>query len=353
MVEWDIEICDRRIGSGQPTFIVAEMSANHHHDLGEAIKLIEAANEAGADAVKLQTYRADTITIDCDNEYFRIQGTLWEGRRLFDLYKEAATPWDWHPKLKKIANELGLALFSTPFDETSVDFLEEMGVPAYKIASFELVDFPLIRKVARTGMPVILSTGMGTFSEISEAVKILREHGSPIVLLKCTSAYPALPEEMNLRTIPDLANAFRVPVGLSDHTLDTTVPVTAVALGACVIEKHLTLSRAKGGPDSAFSLEPLEFKRMIAAVRVAEKAMGNVYYGVSRHEPDSYILRRSLFVVQDMKRGETFTPKTLRSIRPGHGLSTRHLEEILGSRASCDIKRGTPLSWDLVAGKGR
>jgi len=352
-MEPQIEINGRRIGSHEPVYVVAELSANHNHKFEQAVSLIHAAKDAGADAVKLQTYTADTITIDCDNEYFRIQGTLWDGQSLYELYGKASTPWDWQPRLKEIANGVGLDLFSAPFDDTAVDFLENMNVPAYKIASFEIVDLPLIRRVAQTGKPVILSTGMATQSEIGDAVEILRQHSSPMVLLKCTSAYPALPEEMNLRTIPDLANTFQVPVGLSDHTMDVAVPVAAVALGACVIEKHLTLSRAAPSPDSAFSLEPQEFKGMVEAVRTAEKALGKIHYGVSEHEPESRNLRRSLFVVRDMKRREKFTSETVRSIRPGHGLSTRYLGDILGRAASHDIKRGTPLTWDLVVGNQR
>lgn len=344
-----VEISGRRIGPGHPTYIVAEMSGNHNQKFDEAVRIIEVAKEAGADAVKLQTYTPDTLTIDCDNEFFRIGGTPWEGQKLYELYGQAFTPWDWQPKLKEIANGKGLDLFSSPFDETAVDFLQGMNVPVYKIASFEIVDLPLIRKVAQTGKPVILSTGMATQGEIGDAVEILRQHSSPMVLLKCTSAYPALPEEMNLRTIPDIANTFQVPVGLSDHTMDVAVPVAAVALGACVIEKHLTLSRAVPGPDSAFSLEPKEFKGMVEAVRTAEKALGKVHYGVSEHEPESRSLRRSLFVVRDLKSGEKFTSETVRSIRPGHGLSTRYLGDILGRAASRDVKRGTPLTWDLVA----
>ncbi len=352
-MEPHIVINGRQIGRHEPVYIVAELSANHNQIFEQAVSLIHAAKDAGVDAVKLQTYTPDTITIDCDNEYFRIQGTLWEGQRLYDLYGKAFTPWDWQPKLKALANGMGLDLFSAPFDETAVDFLEDMNVPAYKIASFEIVDLPLIRKVAQTSKPVILSTGMATQSEIGEAVEILRQHRSPMVLLKCTSAYPAMPEEMNLCTIPDLAKTFRVPVGLSDHTMDIAVPVAAVALGACVVEKHLTLSRAVPGPDCAFSLEPKEFEGMVAAVRVAEKSLGKIHYGVSEHEPDSRNLRRSLFVVRDMKSGEKFTSSTVRSIRPGHGLSTRHMEEILGRTASRDIKCGTPLTWDLVVGNRR
>ncbi len=348
-----IEINGRRIGPGLPTYIVAEMSGNHNQKFGDAVRIIEAAKEAGADAVKLQTYTPDTLTIDCDNEYFRIQGTPWEGQKLYDLYGQAFTPWDWQPRLKEIANGSGLDLFSSPFDETAVDFLEGMKIPAYKIASFEIVDIPLLRKIAKTGKPVILSTGMATLKEIRDAGEVLGQHGSPMVLLKCTSSYPAPVDEMNLRTIPDLAKAFQCPVGLSDHTMDIAVPVAAVALGACVIEKHLTLSRAAGGPDSAFSLEPGEFESMVKAVRVAEESLGKIHYGVSEHEPDSRKLRKSLFVVKDIKRGEKFNSESVRSIRPGHGLSTKYLEEILGSTAGCDIKRGTPLSWELVAGNRR
>ena len=346
-----IEIDDRRVGPDCPTYIVAEMSANHNQDFEQAVQIIQAAKEAGADAVKLQTYTPDTLTIDCDNEYFRITGTLWDGRTLYDLYGEAYTPWDWQPRLKEIANELGLDLFSTPFDATAVDFLEEMGVPVYKVASFENVDLPLLRRIARTGKPMIMSTGMAALAEIDEAVRTIREAGGgQLALLKCTSAYPALPEEMNLRTIPHLAEAFGVPVGLSDHTLGIAVPVAAVALGACIVEKHFALSRALPGPDSAFSLEPHEFEAMVEAVRTTEKARGTVRYGVSGGEAESRVFRRSLFVVRDVKSGEIFTTDNVRPIRPGYGLHSRYLDEVLGRRASRDIKRGTPLSWSLVAG---
>ena len=352
-MNYHIEINGCLIGSGQPVYIIAEMSANHNHDFDKAVKIIEAAKEAGANAVKLQTYIPDTMTIECDNEYFLIKGTLWEGCNLYDLYKEAHTPWDWQPKLKEIADDLGMHLFSTPFDATAVDFLERMNVPAYKIASFEMVDLPLIRRVAQTGKPIIMSTGMATLGEIDEAVHTIRQAGtSHLALLKCTSAYPAPPEAMNLRTIPHMAEAFNVPVGVSDHTLGISVPVAAVALGACIIEKHLTLSRASIGPDSAFSLEPSEFERMVSAVRVAEKALGEVQYCVGELEADSRVFRRSLFVVRDMKSGEMFTTENLRSIRPGNGLHTRHLENIVGRHASRDIKRGTPLSWDLLRDYG-
>jgi len=348
-----IEIGGRRIGSGSPVYIVAEMSANHNQDFEYATKIVEAAKNAGADAVKLQTYTPDTLTINCSNEYFRIgKGTIWEGRTLYDLYSEAYTPWDWQPKLKEIAEGLGLGLFSTPFDSTAVDFLEQMGVPAHKVASFEIVDLPLLRKIAKTAKPIIMSNGMATLAEIDEAVQTIREAGgTQLALLKCTSAYPALPEEMNLHTIPHLAEAFDVPAGLSDHTLDIAVPVAAVALGACIIEKHITLSRADGGPDSAFSLEPEEFRTMVDSIRIAERALGRVHYGLSGQESKSRAFRRSLFVVKDMRAGEPFTPENVRSIRPGYGLHTRHFEQVLGRVASRDIARGTPLTWELVAGR--
>jgi pseudaminic acid synthase len=350
MTDRSIQIAGRRIGPGEQTFIIAELSANHHQSIDQAIAVIRAAKEAGADAVKLQTYTPQTMTIDCDNEYFRVHGTIWEGRTLYDLYAEAQTPWEWHGRLRDVAMELGLVFFSTPFDATAVSFLEDLGVPAYKIASFENVDLPLLREVARTGKPIIMSTGMATLAEIDEAVAAIRASGGrELVLLKCTSAYPAPPEESNLRTIPHLSDAFDVPVGLSDHTLDAAVPVAAVALGATVIEKHLTLSRAEPGPDSAFSLEPQEFRSMVSSIRIAERALGNVLYGVCQRELASRPFRRSLFVVEDVRRGEPFTPLNVRAIRPGYGLHTRHMEEILGRKSGADIRRGTPLSWKLVA----
>jgi N-acetylneuraminate synthase len=343
----------RTIGAGHPAYVVAEVSANHHQKFEEAVKIIRAAKDAGADAIKLQTYTADTITIACDRKEFRLaSGTIWDGATLYELYGQAYTPWEWQPRLKEVANDLGMDLFSTPFDATAVDFLEKMGVPAHKLASFELVDIPLIQKMAGMGKPLIMSTGMATVEEIEEAVQTARAAGAiQIALLKCTSAYPALPEEMNLRTIPELSRRFDVPVGLSDHTMDSAVAVAAVALGACIIEKHLTLSRAEPGPDSAFSLEPQEFKAMVDAVRITEKALGAVHFGIEAKEASSRVFRRSLFVVQNVKRGEAFTAQNLRSIRPGYGLHTRHLQEVLGRCAAEDIERGTPLSWELVQGK--
>ena len=347
-----IEIAGRRIGPGQPTYVIAELSANHGQDFEQATAIVRAAKAAGADAIKLQTYTPDTITIDCDNEYFRIgKGTAWAGRVLHELYAEAYTPWEWQPRLKELAAGLGLACFSTPFDGTAVDFLQAMDVPAFKIASFELVDLPLIRRAAATGKPLIMSTGMAARSEIEEALAAAWAGGATqVALLKCTSGYPAAPEEMNLRTIPDMAQTFKLPVGLSDHTLDLAVPVAAVALGACMIEKHLTLRRADGGPDGAFSLEPDEFRAMVDQVRIAERALGRVNYEVSRNEEASRVFRRSLFVVADVKAGESFTSANVRSIRPGHGLHTRHLEEVLGQRAACEISRGTPLQRAHIAG---
>ena len=345
-----IEISGRRIGLGNPTYIVAELSANHRQNFNDAVELVNKAKEAGADAVKLQTYTPDTLTIQSDRPEFRIGGgTLWDGKTLYDLYREAYMPWEWQPKLKEIADSLGIDLFSTPYDKTAVDFLEEMGVPAFKVASFEVVDTPLIEYIASKGKPIIISTGMATPGEIEEVVRTVHEAGaSNLALLKCTSAYPALPEEANLRTIPRLAEAFKVPVGLSDHTLGITVAVTAVALGACVVEKHFTLSRSIPSPDSAFSMEPEEFKSMVEAIRTAEKALGEVCYEPSEREVKSRAFRRSLFVVKDMKKGEIFTEENVRSIRPGHGLRPGCLKDILGRKAAQDIQRGIPLSWELV-----
>lgn len=345
-----LSILGRLIGQGEPTYIIAEMSANHGHRYDDAVRLIHVAKEAGADAVKLQTYTPDTITIDCDRPEFLITGgSLWDGRRLYELYGEAYMAWDWQPKLKAIADDLGIHLFCTPFDFTAVDFLEAMEVPAYKIASLELVDIPLIQRVARTGKPLIMSTGASTFGEIADAVGACRAaNNQALALLKCTSAYPAPPEEMNLATIPHLAAAFNVPVGLSDHTLGIAVPVAAVVLGACIIEKHFTLSRSVPGPDSAFSLEPNEFESMVKAVREAEEALGKVSYEVTEHEEPSRAFRRSLYVVSDMRAGEPFTEDTVRSIRPSNGLPPKHLGEVLRSYASRDISAGTPLGWELL-----
>ncbi|MEI7635800.1 MAG: pseudaminic acid synthase [Syntrophus sp. (in: bacteria)] len=344
-----ILINNKIIGSGKPVYIIAEMSANHNQSLSKAIKIVEAAKEAGADAVKFQTYTADTMTIDCANEYFQIKGTIWEGKNLYSLYREAFTPWEWQPKLKIVCDNLGLDYFSTPFDATAVDFLEKMGVPAYKVASFELVDIPLLKKISGTGKPIIMSTGMATLAEIDEAVRTINEAGNrQIALLKCTSAYPAPPGEMNLKTIVHLSNTYGVPTGLSDHTLGSAVAVASVALGGCIIEKHLTLSRNDRGPDSAFSTEPAEFKSMVDDIRTIEKALGKISYEITEKQKENRVFRRSLFVVKDMRKGEAFSHENVRSIRPGHGMHTRYLDQIMGRKAVRDIKKGTPVLWDLV-----
>jgi pseudaminic acid synthase len=326
------------------------MSGNHGHDFSRAVRLVEEASRAGADAIKLQTYTPDTLTIPCDNRFFRIEGgTLWDGKTLHELYGEAYTPWEWHAPLQKVAEGVGLDFFSTPFDSSAVDFLVELDVPVYKIASFEMVDPELISKVASTGKPMIISTGMSSELEIEEALAAARSGGrGEVAVLKCTSAYPAPPEEINLRAMQELALRFDVVAGLSDHTLGTTVPVAAVALGAGIIEKHFTLSRDEPGPDNAFSLEPAEFAEMVRSVRVAEKALGAPTLGVSEAEGKSKVFRRSLFVVEDVKAGDAFTSDNVRSIRPGHGLAPKHLREVLGRRATRDVTRGTPLGWELV-----
>ena len=330
-------------------FIIAEMSANHGQDFDRAVEIIKAAHNAGADAIKLQTYTPDTITLDSDNEYFRIKGTIWDGRTLHDLYGEAYTPWEWQPRLKEIADNLGITFFSTPFDFTAVNFLEEMNVPCHKIASFEMVDLPLIRKVASTGKPVIMSTGMATEEEIDEAVTAFKgAGGTELALLKCTSAYPAPPEEMNLRTIPYLAQRFGVVAGLSDHTMGIEMPIAAVAVGARIIEKHFCLDRITDGPDTSFSLEPDEFKAMVDGVRKTEKALGAIKFELTNKQKESAVFRRSLFIVEDMAPGEEFSPTTIRSIRPSHGMHTRHYEEVLGKRATRALKKGEPLDWNMI-----
>lgn len=346
----DFKIGKRKIGPSRPVYIIAELSANHHKDFQTAVDLVYAAKDAGADAIKLQTFTADIHTLDSRKPSFLVKGgTSWDGKNLHELYKECEMPWEWQPKLKDIADEIGIDLFSAAVDSTSVNFLEEMNVPAYKTASFEIVDLPLIRNIAEKGKPIILSTGMATLAEIDEAVRTIRETGNnQIALLKCTSAYPAPPEEMNLRTIPHLAEAFGVPVGLSDHTLGIATSVAAVALGACILEKHFTLSRADPGPDSAFSLEPHEFKAMVDAVRGTEKSLGTVCYDVSEREKASKAFRRSLFVVKDIEAGEEFTEENVRSIRPGYGLPPKYLSVVCGKHAKGDVEKGTPLTWDLI-----
>ncbi|AWK85854.1 pseudaminic acid synthase [Azospirillum thermophilum] len=342
-----LEIAGRPIGPGHPPYLIAELSGNHNGDLSRALALVEAAKEAGADAVKLQTYTADTITIDHDGPGFRLEGGLWAGRTLHDLYREAHTPWDWHAPLFARARELGLAIFSSPFDETAVALLEELDAPAFKIASFELIDLPLIRRAARSGRPLILSTGLATLGEIAEGVEAAGD--VPLALLHCVSGYPTPPEECNLRTIPHLAEAFGVTTGLSDHTHGVAVPVAAVAQGATIIEKHFTLSRADGGVDSAFSLEPAEFKAMAEAARTAWAALGRVHYGVEPSEAGGRSYRRSLYVTADIAAGEPLTVGNVRSIRPGFGLEPKHLPAVLGRRAARPLRRGEPLRWDMLA----
>ncbi len=338
---------DLNIGGDNPCFIIAEVSANHNNDLNRALEIVEASAEAGADAVKLQTYTPDTLTIQSDRPEFQVSGTIWEGETLYSLFAKASLPWEWHAPIFEKARSLGMQVLSTPFDFSSVEFLEEHGVDFYKIASSELVDIPLIKRVAQTGKPVLISTGMGTLSEIEEAVDTLRANGCPdICMLKCTAAYPAKVDQANLNTMSEFARRFNVIPGLSDHTMETTVPTVAAALGAKVIEKHITLLRSDGGPDGAFSLEPAEFKEMVDAVRNAEKALGQVVFEPSADEVRPRDFRRSLYVVKAVKAGETFTAENLRSIRPANGLHTRNYEVVLGKTAKQDIPAGTPLNKD-------
>ncbi len=345
-----LTIAGRRIAADAPPYLIAEMSGNHNGELARALAIVAAAKEAGADAVKLQTYTADTITIDHDGPGFRIEGTLWEGRTLHDLYDEAHTPWEWHEALFAEGRELGIPVFSSPFDASAVDFLETLDCPAYKIASFEAIDLPLIAKVGATGKPVIISTGLASPEEIGEAVEAARKAGKrDPALLHCISNYPTEPADCNLRAIPTLAERFGTVTGFSDHTRGTAVAVAAVALGASIIEKHLTLDRADGGPDAAFSLEPDEFKTMVEDCRTVYAARGDGALKRPPSEAGLAVFRRSLYVVEDIAAGEAFSPRNLRSIRPGHGLPPKHLAEILGRAAARDLKRGTPLSWDAVA----
>lgn len=346
----DIAIAGRKIGPSQPPYIIAEMSANHLGRLDRALTIIDAAKKAGADAVKIQTYTADTITIDHDGPEFRIKGGLWDGRTLYDLYQEAHTPWDWHPRLFEHARARGIALFSSPFDPTAIDLLESLDAPAYKIASFEIVDIPLIQRAASTGKPLIISTGMAGMTEIAEAVDAARDAGrGGIVLLHCVSGYPTPPEESNLLRLRALAERFNTLVGLSDHTMGTACAVAAVVLGAVAIEKHLTLRRTDGGPDGAFSLEPEEMRALVQDSRTAFAALGTGQEMRAPSESGNAMFRRSLYAVRDVAAGEVFTADNVRSIRPGLGLPPKHLPEVLGRKAACAVKRGTPLSWDLVA----
>lgn len=345
----NISIAGRQIGAEMPPYVVAELSANHGGSLERALKVMEAAKAAGADAVKLQTYTADTITIDHDGPDFRITGGLWDGRRLYELYQEAHTPWDWHEALFAKGRELGITVFSTPFDRTAVELLEGLQAPAYKIASFEIIDLPLVRCVAATGKPTIISTGMATREEISETVDAFRAAGGrALILLHCVSGYPTPVEQSNLRRIPRLAQEFGCPVGLSDHTLGTEVAIAAVALGACLVEKHFTLRRADGGPDSAFSLEPEELAALVRGSRAAFAALGTGTEARAEVEEGNKVFRRSIYVVKDIGLGETLTAKNVRIIRPGFGLAPKHLPEVVGKRARRPLPRGTALSWDAI-----
>ena len=346
----EINIGGHIISENSPTFVIAEMSANHNMDFDRAVAIMQAAKDAGADAIKIQTYTADTITLDCDDPCFQItQGTLWDGTTLHKLYQTAYTPWEWQPKLKEIAESMGLVFFSSPFDLTAVDFLEEMDVPAYKIASFEINDIPMIRKIAKLHKPMIFATGIAHMADIELALKTCKEEGNEdVVILKCISAYPTPYEDINLKTIPSMKETFDCITGLSDHSMGHAVAVGAVALGAKVVEKHLTLSRADGGADSAFSMEPAEFKEMVDNIRIVEKALGRVTYELGEKQTREREHSRSLFVAKDMKAGDVFTPENLRSVRPACGLHTKYYEELLGKKIKKDAKLGTPMRWDLV-----
>ncbi len=345
-----IKIGNRYVGEGERTFLVAEVSANHLQDYGRAEAIIRAAKEVGADAVKLQTYTPDTITLDCDNDYFQItQGTIWDGTTLHKLYEEAYTPWEWQPKLMELANGLGMECFSSPFDATAVDFMREMDMPAYKVASFEINDIPLIRRIARIGKPIIFATGIAYLEDIERALAVCKEEGNEqVILLKCTSTYPSPYEDMNLKVIPHMAETFDCLAGLSDHSMGTAVAVAGVALGAKMVEKHLTLSRADGGPDAAFSMEPEEFRKMAEEIRIVEKALGRVTYELTEKQKKSREDGRSLFVVEDIGKGEIFTEENVRSIRPAFGMHTMYYDEVIGKKARVDIAKGTPLDWKYI-----
>lgn len=344
-----MKIGDRIIGAGYPAYIIAEMSANHAGNIERAKEIIKVAKVCGADCVKIQTYTPDTITIDCDTPYFHIENGTWEGENLYQLYSKAYTPWEWHKELKEEADRVGIDFFSTPFDNTAVDLLEDIGVEFYKIASFELVDLPLLKYVASKGKPIIMSTGMSALSEIDEAVQAIRDVGNnDIALLRCASAYPAITDQMNLRTMQNMSETFGVPVGLSDHSMGSVGAITAVALGASIIEKHFCLSRDIENPDSSFSMEPEEFKQMVSDIRQAERAIGKVRYGMAEQEKSNIIFRRSVFCVEDIKKGELITEKNIRIIRPGYGMAPKYYEEALGQVALCDIKRGEPVKMDMV-----
>jgi pseudaminic acid synthase len=346
-----IRICDHDIGEDRPPYIIAEMSGNHNQSLERALAIVEAAAKAGAHALKLQTYTADTMTLDISGGEFLIKdkGNLWQGKSLYNLYQEASTPWEWHQPIFDKCKELGITVFSTPFDESSVDFLEELDVAAYKIASFENIDYPLIRYVAQTGKPIIMSTGMASVSELSEAVQIAKDAGCrDMILLKCTSSYPATPENSNLLTIPHMRQLFDMQVGLSDHTLGIGVSVGAVALGATVIEKHFTLDRSEGGVDSAFSLEPAELKALVSESVRTWQALGKIQYGPTEKEKKSIKFRRSVYIAENMGKGELLTRKNLRCIRPGLGMPPKYYTTLLGKTVNRDLKKGTPMNWDFI-----
>ncbi|MBC6983662.1 pseudaminic acid synthase [Caulobacter sp. 17J80-11] len=346
----EIEIAGRKIGPAHEPFVICELSGNHNGSLERALKLLDAAAATGADAIKLQTYTPDTITIDCDRPDFRIEGGPWGGRTLHDLYGEAHTPYEWHEALFKRAKELGVLLFSTPFDETAIDLLERLDAPVYKIASFEAVDLPLIASVARRGKPMIMSTGLANFEEIGEAVATARENGCPgLVLLHCVSAYPAPMEDANVRTVPHLAEAFGCVGGLSDHTPGSAASVASIALGGSVIEKHFTLARSDGGPDAEFSLEPAEFTALVRDCKAAWRSLGRVHYDLKGSERGNLAFRRSLYVVRSVGAGEPITAEHVRSIRPGYGLAPKHLPAVLGKTAARDLERGEALQWDMIA----
>lgn len=345
----NFQIKNRLIGDGHPAYIIAEMSANHSGSIERAKEIIREAKKCGADCVKIQTYTPDTLTIDCHNSYFHIDNGTWEGENLYNLYGKAFTPWEWHKELKEEADRIGIDFFSTPFDTTSVDFLEELGVDFYKIASFEMVDLPLLRYIASKGKPIIMSTGMGSKEEIEEAIQAIREMGNDqIAILKCSSAYPAISDDMHLKTIADMKQSFDIPVGLSDHSMGHLGAVTAVALGANIIEKHFCISRAIENPDSSFSMEPDEFTEMVDQIRQTEKAMGQVFYGVSKQESTSITFRRSIFVTKDLKKGDVLTMDNVRSIRPGYGEKPKYLDDILGMKVDRDVEWGTPFSFDML-----
>jgi pseudaminic acid synthase len=345
----NISIAGRRIAADAPPYVIAELSANHNGKLETALRIIEEAKKAGADAVKLQTYTADTITLDCDSEEFQIHGGLWDGKTLYQLYQEAHMPWDWHKPLFEHARKLGITIFSSPFDNTAVDLLEDLNAPAYKIASFEAVDLPLIKYVASTGKPMIISTGMADAEEIQEAIDAAREGGcKELAILHCVSGYPAPAQDYNLRTIPDMIERFGLVTGLSDHTLDNTTAITSVALGASIIEKHCTLDRNGGGPDDSFSLEPEELAALCRASKTAWAALGIVDYGRKSSEQGNAIFRRSLYVTDSIKAGQPITAENIRSIRPGFGLTPKNYEKVLGRIASRNLAFGDPLTWDSL-----